>query len=81
MRDGIRIALPKGRLGETVYGLFSDAGYPCPELLDESRKLVFENAEANIRYFWVKPTDVAVYVQRGAADLGVIRRVFELAVS
>ncbi len=67
----ISVALPKGRLGEQVYRLFEAAGYPCPALLTGSRKLIFENSEKQIRYFWVKPLDVPVYVERGAADLGV----------
>ena len=67
----LNVALPKGRLGETVYQLFADAGFPCPALLEKSRKLTFENPEAGVRYFWVKPSDVAVYVERGAADIGV----------
>lgn len=67
----INIALPKGRLGEKVYKLFEKNGYPCPEVLEDSRKLIFENKEAGVRYFWVKPSDVAIYVERGAADVGV----------
>lgn len=68
----LNVALPKGRLGETVYGLFADAGFDCPELLDPKRKLVFENPEKKLRFFWVKPSDVAIYVERGAADIGVV---------
>lgn len=67
----VNIALPKGRLGELVYGMFEKAGFDCPGILDDSRKLVFENADAGVRYFWVKPSDVAIYVERGAADIGV----------
>ena len=67
----LNVALPKGRLGEKVYKTFAAAGFPCPELLEESRKLIFENKEAGVRYFWVKPSDVAIYVERGAADIGV----------
>ena len=67
----LNIALPKGRLGEKVYGMFSNAGYDCPAILENSRKLIFENEEAGVRYFWVKPSDVAIYVERGAADVGV----------
>ena len=67
----LNIALPKGRLGEKVYAMLENAGYPCPEVLGESRKLIFENPDAGVRYFWVKPSDVAIYVERGAADLGV----------
>ena len=66
----LNVALPKGRLGEKVYAVFEKAGYPCPSVLEDSRKLVFENPDAGVRYFWVKPSDVAIYVERGAADLG-----------
>ncbi len=71
MKRMINVALPKGRLGEKAYSLFAGAGYECAELLQESRKLTFENESAGVRYFWVKPTDVAIYVERGAADIGV----------
>lgn len=67
----INVALPKGRLGETVYSRLKAAGYPCPAIEEQTRKLIFENPEAGVRYFWVKPSDVAIYVQRGAADVGV----------
>ncbi len=67
----LNIALPKGRLGEKVYAMFEAAGFPCPSILENSRKLIFENPEAGVRYFWVKPSDVAIYVERGAADIGV----------
>ena len=67
----INIALPKGRLGEKVYEIFAATGYECPSIHEENRKLVFENKEVGIRYFWVKPSDVAIYVERGAADIGI----------
>ncbi len=67
----INIALPKGRLGEKVYAMFAAAGYECPSILENSRKLIFENPERGVRYFWVKPSDVSIYVERGAADIGV----------
>ncbi|NLI52958.1 MAG: ATP phosphoribosyltransferase [Clostridiales bacterium] len=70
----INVALPKGRLGDKAYALFAQAGYECPELLEENRKLTFENERAGVRYFWVKPSDVAIYVERGAADVGVAGR-------
>ena len=67
----LNIALPKGRLGEKVYSVFEAAGFECPYIHENSRKLIFENAEKGVRYFWVKPSDVAIYVERGAADIGV----------
>ena len=67
----LNIALPKGRLGEKVYAMFENAGLECPAIHDPGRKLIFENKEKGVRYFWVKPSDVAIYVERGAADIGV----------
>ena len=67
----INIALPKGRLGEKIYDIFEQAGYECPSIKEPNRKLIFENAEKGVRYFWVKPSDVSIYVERGAADIGV----------
>ena len=64
-------ALPKGRLGEKVYSMFESAGYECPSIKENNRKLIFENRGKQVRYFWVKPSDVAIYVERGAADIGV----------
>jgi len=72
MNEMLNIALPKGRLGEKTYALLKKAGYPCPSIEEEGRKLIFENPEAGVRYFWVKPSDVAIYVERGAADLGIV---------
>lgn len=69
--DYINVALPKGRLGEKVYDIFEKAGFECPSIRGNNRKLTFENPEKGIRYFWVKPSDVAIYVERGAADIGV----------
>ena len=68
----INVALPKGRLGEKVYKLLAKCGYACSELESENRKLVFTNEDAGVSYFWVKPSDVAVYVELGAADVGVV---------
>ncbi|MCQ2481244.1 MAG: ATP phosphoribosyltransferase [Clostridia bacterium] len=67
----LNVALPKGRLGEKVYDMFEKAGFECPSIKEKNRKLIFENEEKGVRYFWVKPSDVAIYVERGAADIGV----------
>ena len=67
----LNVALPKGRLGQKVYDMFEKAGFECPSIKENSRKLIFENEECGVRYFWVKPSDVAIYVERGAADVGV----------
>ena len=67
----INVALPKGRLGEKVYKMFEASGYDCPSILENNRKLIFENEKNGIRFFWVKPSDVSIYVERGAADIGV----------
>ncbi len=68
----LNIALPKGRLGSKVYKMLESIGYECPEILEDSRKLIFENSKAGVKYFLVKPSDVAIYVEYGAADIGVV---------
>lgn len=67
----INVALPKGRLGDKAYAVLEKAGYPCPAIHEDNRRLTFENEEVGVRYFLVKPSDVAVYVERGAADIGI----------
>ena len=68
----ITIALPKGRLGDKVYELLNRAGYGFEAMEDVGRKLVIEDEEKQIRYLLVKPVDVAVYVEKGAAAEGFI---------
>ena len=65
----INVALPKGRLGERAYEAFASAGYDCPEILEKNRRLTFENREKGVRYFWVKPSDVSIYVERVATKV------------
>ena len=72
MRSMVNIALPKGRLGEKTYAMLKNAGFECPSIEETNRKLVFENPEKGVRYFWVKPSDVAIYVERGSADIGIV---------
>lgn len=72
MKQMLNIALPKGRLGEKAYAMFEQAGFECPSIRETNRKLIFENEEAGVRYFWAKPSDVAIYVERGAADIGIV---------
>jgi ATP phosphoribosyltransferase len=67
----LNIALPKGRLGEKVYDMLERAGYGCPAIKENGRRLIFESPDGSVRYFWVKPSDVSIYVERGAADIGI----------
>lgn len=68
----LNIALPKGRLGDKVYSLFAKMGYDCSEFLTDTRKLVIESEQSGVRYLLIKPSDVGIYVERGAADIGVV---------
>ena len=68
----LNIALPKGRLGDQVYDMLASIGFDCPGYYEKNRKLVFESPEKNVRYLLVKPSDVAVYVEHHAADVGIV---------
>lgn len=70
----LKIALPKGRLGDRVIGLLAAAGYDCRTLAAEDRRLVLESPADDVIYYLVKPSDVAVYVEHGAADAGIVGR-------
>jgi ATP phosphoribosyltransferase len=72
MNDWITIAIPKGRILEESVALFGSIGIDCKELLSDSRKLIFENAEQKMRYMIVRATDVPTYVEYGSADLGIV---------
>jgi len=68
----LNIALPKGRLGDKVYQLLAGVGYDCSAIYEDNRKLVFENQQTGVRYLLVKPSDVGIYVEHGAADVGIV---------
>lgn len=72
MSNNLVVALPKGRLSEKIYKLFKRTGYECPEIESDSRKLIFVNDEKGISFVLVKPSDVGIYVERGAADIGIV---------
>ncbi|MFA5517159.1 MAG: ATP phosphoribosyltransferase [Desulfuromonadales bacterium] len=72
MSDWITFALPKGRIMQDSMTLFARIGITCPEMGEESRKLVFENRESRFRFMAVRATDVPTYVEYGCADIGVV---------
>ena len=74
MNDGyLTIALGKGRLAKQTMKLFEQIGITCTEMEDkDSRKLIFVNEEAKMKFFLAKVPDVPTYVEYGAADIGVV---------
>lgn len=70
--EWLNFALPKGRLGKKAYTILEQAGFTCDQINENTRKLIFENEKLGLRYFLAKPSDVAIYVERGAADIGII---------
>lgn len=85
--DELTIALTKGRLAEKSMKLLTEAGYPCREMEEDTRKLIFKNEELGLSFFLSKGPDVPTYVEYGAADIGITgsdiimeenRRVYEV---
>ena len=69
----ITVALAKGRLADRAMEYFYRIGCPCEEMKDKkSRKLIFTNEEAGVRFVLAKASDVPTYVEYGAADLGIV---------
>ena len=79
--DPLTVALPKGRLLEPTAELFRRQGWRC-DLGNGSRQLLvteYNNSSTRrpsgggtLRFLLVKPADVPVYVEYGAADLGIV---------
>jgi ATP phosphoribosyltransferase len=67
----LNVALAKGRLLDPALALFRDAGFDAPELAT-TRRLLVPSADGTLAFLLVKPADVPVYVESGAADLGVV---------
>ncbi len=68
----LNIALPKGRLGTDVSKLFDKAGYSIAPTAGDDRRLVIPDENGLASFFLVKPSDVAIYVEYGVADAGVV---------
>ncbi|AEH46461.1 ATP phosphoribosyltransferase [Parageobacillus thermoglucosidasius] len=67
----LTIAMPKGRIFAEALELLQKAGYTLPAEFAESRKLMMEVPEENMRFILAKPMDVVTYVEHGVADLGI----------
>lgn len=67
----LTIALSKGRILKDTLPLLAQAGIEPLEDIHTSRKLIFDTTQPGVRLLVIRTTDVPVYVQQGAADLGV----------
>ncbi len=72
MSEGVTIALSKGKLLPPTLALFRQAGYAGYHVQDGDRRLILEFPDHGHRVLIVRPSDVPVYVEYGAADLGVV---------
>ena len=70
--DYITVALAKGRLAELSTEIFEKLGYDIAEMKSKTRKLIFTDEKNRFRFILVKASDVPVYVEYGAADIGIV---------
>ncbi|WP_207941031.1 ATP phosphoribosyltransferase [Enterococcus sp. DIV2402] len=70
--DYLCFALPKGRMANSVYQLLVNANLASANIFEDNRKLIFVDEKKKLKFFLVKPSDVAIYVEHGVADIGVI---------
>jgi ATP phosphoribosyltransferase len=68
----LTLALPKGRLADDAFAYLASAGFSPPPLSNGGRRLILDGADGRLRYLFVKPADVPVFVEYGAADLGIV---------
>jgi histidinol-phosphate aminotransferase len=74
MRETLRVALPKGRLLHPCLELFQELGCTGLRGILSSRRLLWEEPEQGLSFMVIRPTDVPIYVEHGAADLGIVGR-------
>ncbi len=70
----IKSALAKGRVAKKAIALLLELGYRFPDYSEDSRKLIFTDTTEAIEFFLVKSPDVGTYVEKGAADIGIVGR-------
>ncbi len=70
--DYLTIALPKGKLFAKSVDLLAKVGFSADNVVEDSRKLVITNEKNKVRFIIVKTMDLPVYVEYGAADIGII---------
>ncbi|MBC3805373.1 ATP phosphoribosyltransferase [Acetobacterium fimetarium] len=68
----IRFALAKGRVAKKAIELLIELGYIFEDYSEKSRKLIFTDTTGTIEFFLVKSPDVPIYVEKGAADIGIV---------
>ena len=71
MDQQIVIALTKGRILKETLPLFARAGIEPLEDISQSRKLIFDTNQPDVRLLVIRGSDVPTYVKHGAADMGV----------
>jgi len=70
VKNGLTLALPKGRLLDPALELLRELGVNGID--PDSRKLIFRDAGRDLEILLLKPADVPAYVTYGAADLGIV---------
>jgi len=70
----LTIAIAKGRMQEEALALLTRAGLRANETALASRRLAIADESGACQFLFVKPADVPVYVEHGAADCGIVGR-------
>ena len=67
----LTIALSKGRILEQTLPLLKKAGLEISDEELNSRKLILDTNLDDVKVIVIRATDVPVFVQHGAADMGI----------
>ncbi|MDB4598098.1 ATP phosphoribosyltransferase [Candidatus Pseudothioglobus singularis] len=67
----LTIALSKGRILDQTLPLLEKAGISVPKSELESRKLILDTNLSDLKVIVIRASDVPVFVQHGAADIGI----------
>ena len=68
--SGLRVAVPKGAIFEDALAALGAAGLPARVLRENGRRLFYR--EGDTEFIVSRPSDVPVFVEHGAADVGIV---------
>ena len=70
--DYITLAIATGRISKQAMALLEESGISFPDYHKKTRKLVIYDQTKTVKLIFVKTADLPTYVEKGAADIGII---------
>ena len=70
--DYLTLAIATGRTSKKAMELLEESGVSFPDYHKKTRKLVIYDETKTVKLIFVKTADLTTYVEKGAADIGIV---------